>query len=73
MSTMPEAALRSPAGVPDERAFDHLTLKQKAFVMHYLDTGGNAAEAIKRGWYRAKDDHVTAEIGYENLRKLEIR
>jgi len=73
MSTMPEAALKPPTAVPDERVFDHLTLKQKAFVMHYLDTGGNATEAVKRAGYQVKDDHVAAEIGYENLRKPEIR
>ena len=72
MSTMAEAALKSPLTVHDDRAFGHLTLKQKAFVMHYLDTGGNATEAVKRAGYQVKDDHVAAEIGYENLRKPEI-
>lgn len=49
-----------------------LSVKQGAFVEAYL-THFNATQAAKEAGYRAKDDHSFASIGYENLRKLEIK
>lgn len=48
-----------------------LTPKQEGFVKDYLDTG-NATEAAERN-YDVKDRASAGQIGYENLRKLEIQ
>lgn len=45
-----------------------LTLKQEAFINEYLRCW-NASEAARRAGYSEKTAH---QIGYENLRKLEI-
>lgn len=49
-----------------------LTGKQKAFAEYYVATL-NATESARRAGYKAKDDNSLSTIGYENLRKLEIR
>lgn len=49
-----------------------LTGKQKAFADHYVATL-NATEAARRAGYKGKDDNSLSQIGYENLRKPEIR
>ena len=56
-----------------EQVFKVLTLKQRAFVLHYVDNGGNATQAAKAAGYKANDNHVAAEVGYENLIKPEIQ
>lgn len=48
-----------------------MTLKQEMFVKWYLKTG-NATEAAFNV-YRTKKRTVASQIGYENLRKPEIR
>jgi len=45
------------------------TLKQKLFIENYE---GNATEAAKKAGYHG-NDKTLAQIGYENLNKLEIR
>lgn len=52
-----------------EQAAPTLTPKQAAFVEHYLQSW-NATEAARRAGYAAKTAH---SIGWENLRKPEIR
>lgn len=46
-----------------------LTLKQRKWLGIYLDTG-NASEAAMQS-YDCKDRESAAQIGYENLRKLD--
>jgi len=48
-----------------------LTVKQKAFVSHYIETL-NATEAARRAGYRGSDN-VLSVTGYDNLRKPKIR
>lgn len=60
------------SGILVERG-ESLTLKQKLFVEAYLgQAGGNATEAAKIAGYRG-DEGTLAQVGYENLRKPEIR
>lgn len=47
-----------------------LTSKQRDWLKIYLKTG-NATKAA-REVYDCKDDHSAAQIGYENLKKLDI-
>ncbi len=49
-----------------------LRSKQRAFVKHYVACGFNATEAATRAGYKGSRV-VLASIGYENLRKPEIR
>jgi len=46
-----------------------LTVKQKAFVDYYIETG-NATEAARLAGY---SENTVSEIGYENLRKPHIK
>ena len=48
-----------------------LTLKQHRFVNKYLELG-NATE-VAMHVYNTEKRNVAAQIGYENLRKLEIK
>ncbi len=48
-----------------------LTVKQKLFKQYYLLTL-NATEAARRAGYKGNDSTL-AEVGYQNLRKLQIR
>lgn len=50
-----------------------LTLKQKKFVKEYIASNGNATKAVIEAGYSVKNRHVAEHIGYENLRKPEIR
>ena len=50
---------------------EELTLKQQRFVTEYLATG-NATEAARRAGYRGNDVTLAA-VGYENLRKTQIK
>lgn len=47
-----------------------LTLKQRKWLNIYLETG-NATQAAMQS-YDCKDEESAAQIGYENLRKLDI-
>lgn len=47
-----------------------LTLKQAAWLKHYIETG-NATEAARRAGYRGTQQSLSA-IGYENLKKLQL-
>lgn len=47
-----------------------LSLKQQAFVEHYIACGWNATEAARRAGYSSK---TAGSIGHENLTKPEIR
>jgi phage terminase small subunit len=47
-----------------------LTIKQRKFIKAYLMTG-NATQAAKNAGYRCKNDASYAEMGHQNLRKLE--
>jgi phage terminase small subunit len=49
-----------------------LTLKQKTFIQEYLLSCGNATEAAM-GAYRVKNRQTASQIGYENLRKPEVK
>ena len=49
----------------------NLSFKQRAFINTYLQTG-NATEAAMKVYNTSKRS-VAAQIGYENLRKPEIR
>ena len=59
----------SDDGVQDAGAFGRLTLKQQRFVLSYARCGNATRAAIDAG-YSAK---TASQIGYENLRKHEIR
>lgn len=48
-----------------------LTVKQQIFVAAYLETF-NGTEAARAARYRG-DDNTLSSVGYENLRKPEIR
>lgn len=48
-----------------------LTPKQRAWLKYYIETG-NATEAARLAGYQAQSSHTFEQIGYENLRKLEI-
>ena len=51
----------------------HLTLKQQLFADYYLgECYGNATEAARRAGYSGNDNQL-ATIGWQNLRKPEIR
>jgi phage terminase small subunit len=51
-----------------------LTGLQREFVNQYFLCGRNATEAVIRAGYKCKDNRVTAaSIGYENLRKPQIK
>jgi hypothetical protein len=47
-----------------------LTIKQRKFIKYYLELG-NATEAVIKAGYDVKDNESAAQIGYENLRKLD--
>jgi hypothetical protein len=47
-----------------------LTIKQRKWLKLYLETG-NATQAAMQV-YDCKDEHSASQIGYENLRKLDI-
>jgi hypothetical protein len=47
-----------------------MTLKQRKWLTAYIETG-NATEAARQAGYTGTDASL-AQIGYENLRKLEI-
>lgn len=49
-----------------------LTGKQRAFIEAYL-THFNATQAAKDAGYQTEDENTFAAIGYENLRKPQIR
>ncbi|MBI4097628.1 MAG: terminase small subunit [Candidatus Levybacteria bacterium] len=49
----------------------NLTLKQRNWLKLYLETG-NATEAAVQS-YDCKDRESAAQVGYENLRKLDYR
>lgn len=48
-----------------------MTMKQRKWLQTYIETG-NATQAAKAAGYNAKSDHAFWQIGYENLRKLEV-
>ena len=48
----------------------NLTLKQRKFVKEYIELG-NATEAASRV-YKVSSRHSAEQIGYENLRNVEI-
>lgn len=48
-----------------------LTVKQKAFVDEYVKTGNATQSAMKA--YETTDYNTAAAIGYENLKKPQIR
>jgi phage terminase small subunit len=51
-----------------------LTNLQREFINQYFLCGRNATEAVIRAGYKVKDNRVTAaSIGYENLRKPQIK
>lgn len=50
----------------------HLTLKQKIFIREYINTLGNATKASLLA-YGCKSINVAGVVGYQNLRKLNIR
>lgn len=56
-----------PDALPDKK----LTLKQRKWLKLYIETG-NATEAAAQV-YDAKDREGAAQIGWENLKKLDIR
>lgn len=45
-----------------------LTLKQRQFVTHYIEKGGNGTKAAM-AVYDTNDPHTAHQIAYENLRK----
>lgn len=47
-----------------------LTLKQRKWIKAYIETG-NATEAARKV-YDVKDDASAGQIGYENMKKLEM-
>lgn len=49
----------------------HLTLKKQQFIRVYIKTG-NATEAAMQV-YNTKKRTIAAQIGYENLRKPDVR
>jgi phage terminase small subunit len=57
--------------VGDRVSRKKLTLKQQKFIEVYLQTS-NATEAARKAGYKGSDE-VLASIGWENLRKLEIK
>lgn len=48
-----------------------MTIKQRLFVKYYLEYG-NATEAVMRA-YNTKKRNVAAQVGFENLRKPEMK
>lgn len=47
-----------------------LTIKQAKWLKLYIDSGNATQSAMQV--YDCKDEHSAAQIGYENLRKLDI-
>jgi len=64
-----ELCLRRTRRVKD---VGRLTGKQHAFVIAYLKNGFNATEAARTAGYKG-NDHTLEVVGYENLRKPEIK
>lgn len=61
------------AGAPAADDAAELTEKQRRFVEAYMgEAAGNATEAARQAGY-AGDDITLASVGYENLRKPQIR
>lgn len=50
---------------------DNLTVKQAAFVDHYIICHGNATEAARRAGYKG-NDNTLKEVGRQNLLKPAI-
>ena len=70
MSAAPHATSTPPEAIPAMRA---LTAKQREFVLAYIGKAqGNATEAARLAGYDG-DDNTLSSIGYENLRKPEIK
>lgn len=58
---------------PSAQSTGELTEKQRRFVEAYMgEAAGNATEAARQAGY-AGDDITLASVGYENLRKPQIR
>jgi len=49
------------------------TLKQRKFAKEFINTNGNATKAVYNAGYNVFDYSSASQIGYENLRKLEVR
>lgn len=49
-----------------------MTLKQIRFIYEYIETGGNATISALNA-YNCKNRNVAGVIGYQNLRKLNIK
>ena len=56
-----------------ERLFDALTLKQRAFVLCYIDNGGNTTAAVKQAGYEVANDNVAAVHGAVTLRNPKVQ
>ena len=49
-----------------------LTPKQEKFCLEFVNCAGNATEAARRAGYKGNENQL-AQIGFQNLRKLNIQ
>lgn len=49
-----------------------LSSKQEKFCLEFINTAGNATEAARRAGYKGNDNQL-AQIGFQNLRKVNIQ
>lgn len=49
-----------------------LTPKQERFCLEYINCAGNATEAARRAGYKGNENQL-AQIGFQNLRKLNLQ